>query len=92
MLTHQLADEWRQCGIAPGDTVLIHSRLAPTLRRYRKHPETISPRIVLDSFLAAVGPHGTLLFPLFNFDFTKGVPFDIRTTPSQMGVRPSTGP
>jgi len=31
-----------------------------------------------------------LLFPLFNFEFTEGVAFDIRTTPSQMGVLTET--
>ena len=36
--------------------------------------------------LSAVGNEGTLLFPLFNFDFTQGVPFNIKTTPSHMGV------
>jgi aminoglycoside 3-N-acetyltransferase len=37
-------------------------------------------------FLDAVGPGGTLLFPLFNFDFTKGAAFDMRSTPSHMGA------
>lgn len=38
-----------------------------------------------------LGPDGTLLLPLFNFDFTKGVPFDINTTPSQMGALTEAG-
>ena len=29
--------------------------------------------------------------PLFNFDFTKGVPFDIRTSESQMGALTEIG-
>ena len=29
----------------------------------------------IDSFLEALGPGGTLLLPLFNFDFTRGMPF-----------------
>lgn len=36
--------------------------------------------------LNRLGQGGTLLVPLFNFDFTKGVPFDIRSTPSHMGA------
>ena len=32
-----------------------------------------------------------LLLPLFNFDFTTGVPFDIRATPSQMGALTEAG-
>ena len=31
------------------------------------------------------------LLPLFNFDFTRGSPFDIRSTPSQMGALTERG-
>ncbi len=80
-----LADNWRRCGIESGDVVLVHSSLKRTLQAYDTTPEE-----VFRSFLDAVGPSGTVLFPLFNFDFTKGVPFDIRTTPSQMGALTET--
>jgi aminoglycoside 3-N-acetyltransferase len=49
---------------------------------------TITPGNLLDSFLDAVGHSGTVLLPIFNFDFTRGVPFNIRTTRSQMGILP----
>lgn len=80
-MTSLLAQNWRKCGIQPGDTVLVHSSLKRTLV---EHGTT--PQAVMESFLEAAGPEGTVLFPLFNFDFTKGVPFDIRSTPSQMGA------
>jgi aminoglycoside 3-N-acetyltransferase len=76
-----LAQNWRRCGLQPGDIVLIHSSLKRTLQTYNT-----TPQAVMESFLEAVGPDGTVLFPLFNFDFTRGVPFDIRSTPSQMGA------
>lgn len=76
-----LAQNWRTCGINPGDTVLVHSSLKRTLQVHNT-----TPQAVLESFVEAAGPDGTLLFPLFNFDFTKGIPFDIRSTPSQMGA------
>jgi aminoglycoside 3-N-acetyltransferase len=76
-----LAQNWRRCGIHQGDTVLVHSSLKRTLQTHNTTPPS-----VMESFLEAVGPDGTVLFPLFNFDFTKGVPFDIRSTPSQMGA------
>ena len=76
-----LAQNWRKCGINPGDVVLVHSSLKRTLQTHNT-----TPQAVMESFLEAVGPDGTVLFPLFNFDFTKGVPFDIRSTPSQMGA------
>jgi aminoglycoside 3-N-acetyltransferase len=80
-MSPELAQNWRRCGINPGDIVLIHSSLKRTLQTH-----STTPQAVLESFLDAVGPNGTLLFPLFNFDFTKGVPFDMKSTPSHMGV------
>ena len=80
-MTSQLAQNWKNCGIESGDVVLIHSSIKRTIHNYATTPQTI-----LESFLESVGPEGTLLFPLFNFDFTKEIPFDIRTTPSHMGA------
>ena len=80
-----LSQNWRKCDINPGDTVLVHSSLKRTLQTHNT-----TPQAVMESFLEAVGPDGTVLFPLFNFDFTKGVRFDIRSTPSQMGALTET--
>jgi aminoglycoside 3-N-acetyltransferase len=82
---------WAESGIEKGDTVLIHSSLQRTIRRYGTQGMDISPEMVLDSFLEAVGPSGTILLPLFNFDFAKGIPFDIRRTPSRMGALTEAG-
>ena len=79
-------NQWREAGISEGDTVLIHSSLK---RTFQQLGGTVSS--ILDSFIDAVGDTGTLLLPLFNFDFTKGVPFDMRTTPSQMGILTEAG-
>ncbi len=86
-----LAGEWRRSGIQEGDTVLVHSSLRRTFRNYLKQRARPSIEDFLHSFLEAVGPSGTLLLPLFNFDFTRGVPFDIRNTPSQMGALTEAG-
>lgn len=81
-----LAEQWRSSGIDRGDTLLLHSNITRTLRTCRRSGWRATASDILDSFMTAVGSNGTLLLPLFNFDFTKGVPFDIRTTPSQMGA------
>ena len=82
-----LSDRWRRSGINEGDTMLIHSDIARTIIEVRKQSGVkIGPPEILESFIEAVGPSGTLLFPLFNFDFTKSCKFDIRKTPSQMGA------
>lgn len=80
------AQAWRDCGIEAGDSLLLHSDSMrwSVLRRRAGLPW--SPQALLESLLEALGPEGTLLLPLFNFDFAAGKPFDIRTTPSHMGA------
>jgi aminoglycoside 3-N-acetyltransferase len=85
-----LAGDWRQAGIRSGDLILIHSSLRRTMRRCVAGGMSGAVGDILESFREAVGDTGTVLFPLFNFQFTEGVPFDMRTTPSQMGVLTET--
>jgi aminoglycoside 3-N-acetyltransferase len=86
-----LSRQWTSSGVERGDTLLVHSNVRRTLRTALKAGLSITPRDVLESFLDAVGPEGTLLLPLFNFDFTRGQVFDIRHTPSQMGALTEAG-
>ncbi len=81
----RLAEDWRHAGIDDGDVVLIHSSLKRTLRRLLKQKLRVGPADVVESFRQATGPDGTILFPLFSWDFPKGIPFDVRSSPSQMG-------
>ena len=68
-------------GLEKGDTILIQSNIIHTLLHHR-----CKVKDILDSFLEAVGSEGTLVFPTFSVGFAHGVPFDIRTTKSQVGV------
>lgn len=81
MLTfEQLVDGFRKLGVAEGDTLLVHSS-------YKSFGEVDGgPATVNRALEAALGAEGTLIMPTFNFDFNKGVPWDVRTTPSKMGV------
>jgi len=79
----RLVEDWRRCGVEPGCMTLIHSSLRRTLARLGEQGDV---QLILDSLIEAAGSGGTMLFPLFNFDFTKGVTFDIRRTPSRMGA------
>jgi aminoglycoside 3-N-acetyltransferase len=85
-----LAQDWRRAGIREGDVVLVHSSLRRTVKRCAASAKSEVGAEILASFQAAVGGAGTLLFPLFNFQFTEGVAFDMRTTPSQMGILTET--
>lgn len=83
----KMTDEWHISGVEDGDTLLVHSDIRRTVRavlkQYKQRLEVVD---ILASFLKAVGKDGTLLLPLFNFDFAKGMPFSMRSTPSQMGA------
>lgn len=83
MVKEKLIQSWMKSGLSQGDCVLLHSN---TLRTMLRDPKIITPQLILDTFLDTVGPTGTMLFPLYNFGFSKGVPFDIRNTPSKMGA------
>ena len=87
-LIAELADGWRGAGVRPGEVLLVHSSIGRTVRGLIKAgaPSDQAVGLILESFLEALGPEGTLLAPLFNFDFAGGAPFDIRNTPSQMGA------
>jgi len=91
--TQLLAGQWRDAGLKSGETLLLHSSLRRTTRAVVRAGGQLATaaETVLDSFLEALGPDGTLLLPLFNFDFTSGAPFDIRSTPSQMGALTEAG-
>lgn len=81
-----LAQSWFRSGVKPGDVLLVHSNIKRTLVNARRQGIKLSPDDILDSFLLALGEKGTLLIPLFNFDFPEKKFFDIRKTPSQMGA------
>ena len=86
-----LSQEWARAGVGKGDMLLLHSNTRGTLRRLKQQGFKMDLETILDSFLYALGEAGTLLLPLFNFDFCAGNPFDIRTTPSHMGALTETG-
>ncbi|MBV7264995.1 AAC(3) family N-acetyltransferase [Erythrobacter ani] len=75
-----------KASIKPGSTLLLHSSITRTLQQNRMKPED-----VISAILEKLGREGTLLLPLFNFDFNEGVPFDYRSTPSHMGALTEIG-
>lgn len=87
-----LADNWRRSGIENGDLVLLHSSLKRVLTDLSlKYNTKVTPQHIFDSVVQALGPEGTLILPLYNFDFPNTKFFDIRNTPSQMGALTEIG-
>jgi aminoglycoside 3-N-acetyltransferase len=82
MLTfQQLLDGFRQTGVRPGDTIMVHTSYK-SLGGVEGGADT-----VIDALRALVGPQGTVLFPTFNFQsWTETHYFDILETPSKMGM------
>ena len=75
-----LTSAFRNLGVQTGDTLLVHSSYKSL------GPVDGGPQTVINALLAALGPDGTLIMPSFNFDFNKGLPWDVRSTPAQMGI------
>ena len=71
----------KKSGLEKGDVVLLHSS-------FKSFGEVEGgPQTVVDAFISVLGKEGTLIVPTFNFDFSStNKPWDIRTTPSQMGI------
>ena len=81
MLTFEnLVEEFRELGVTKGDVLFIHSS-------YKSFGGVEGgPQTVINALLDVICPEGTLIMPTFNYDFLKGAPWDIRNTPSQMGI------
>ena len=83
MLTFEkLISDFRSLGVVEGDTLLVHSS-------YKAFGAVDGgPAAVVRALEVALNTdgEGTLIMPTFNFDFNKGESWDVRTTPSRMGV------
>jgi len=82
MLDHtKLVSEFKRIGLKKNDVILVHSSFK-AFGGVEGGPQT-----VIDALLTVIGTEGTLITPRFNFDFsTHGTTWDIRTTPSHMGI------
>ena len=90
MVTFQeLVSGLKALGLADGDVVLVHCSFK-SFGGVEGGPQT-----VVDAIMNVLGEDGTLIVPTFNFkdfdlDFTVlnqgGKPFDVKNTPSAMGI------
>jgi aminoglycoside 3-N-acetyltransferase len=91
-IARRLADHWKTCGVESGDLLLLHSSLKRLLRKLNQEaPGLAGPQEIFDSLLLALGEDGTLVLPLYNFDFPKTGYFSMRDTPSHMGALTEIG-
>lgn len=77
---NELVLNFRKLGLSKGDTILVHSS-------YKSFGGIEGgPQTVIDAIKSILTNDGTLIVPTFNYDFCSGVPFDIKKTPSKMGI------
>ncbi|MDR1137068.1 MAG: AAC(3) family N-acetyltransferase [Synergistaceae bacterium] len=66
--------------IERGDSLHISSDIRLIMRSAGKNGEMFDIGELINSFQRKLGTEGTLIFPTFNWDFCKGLPFDYRKT------------
>ncbi|MCJ7551182.1 MAG: AAC(3) family N-acetyltransferase [Anaerolineae bacterium] len=82
----QIAEDLLRTGVREGGVLLVHSSLS-AMGHVPGGPET-----VIEGLLRALGPEGTLVMPGLSYEHvTRKQPyFDIRRTPSNVGVIPES--
>lgn len=85
----KIKDDLLKSGVREGACILVHSSLSK-LGLGQKIPGGADT--VIDALIDAVGPRGTVCFPTLSYLFTteKTPIFDVRNTPSNVGIIPET--
>lgn len=73
-------------GVKKGDCIDIISDMRYLMLLARADREKFSGPEFIVALQEAVGEEGTLLLRMFNWDFCKGVPFDVKNTKSKVGA------
>ena len=72
----KLEDFWKEIEIQAGDIVFVSSDITKIGIDAKRHGENIDIHKWIDALIKAVGKTGTVIFPTYNWDFCKGIPFD----------------
>lgn len=83
--------EWLagQNWLQKGDCVYVVSDMLAPAKAERERGRRLDMDGLVDALKDMVGPEGTLLFPTFNWDYCRGIPFDYRNTPARTGSLPN---
>ena len=68
-----------------GDNIFVTSDVKQLLYNLVSMDDDTDLNILIDGIINTIGEEGTLVFPTFNWDFCKGVPFDIKKTACKTG-------
>lgn len=78
-----VTDALRAIGVEPGSVVLVHPD-AIVAAQFPPAQNVLD--VLIEAMEDAIGGDGTLVMPTFSYSFTKGEAFDIRNTPSVVGM------
>ncbi len=71
--------------INQGDIVYLASDLMQIMIYLKNKNKTFKPNILINSILNTLGSKGTLIIPSYNWDFCKGIAYDISKSRAQTG-------
>ncbi len=80
--TEELQSALKNIGIAPGDTILMHSSLFQ-LGKLENVDADNAPLAVADAILEYLGPEGKLCVPVFSWEFYRGNEYSVDDTPAE---------
>jgi aminoglycoside 3-N-acetyltransferase len=72
--------------ISKGEIIYVFSDILGLVKGCRANDERFEVEEFIKTLQEAVGEDGTLIFPLVNFDFCKGVPFNYHKTKGKAGA------
>lgn len=76
--------------IEKDDTLDVASDLLSIMLYCRSKKLDFDPNLLIEAIVDYVGPNGTVAIRAFNWDFCKGIPFDIKNSPSRTGALGNT--
>ena len=79
----RLKDIPKHFGIKKGDSVWVASDVKTLIYTCMENGDDTDLNILIDSIKDLITEEGTLMIPVFNWDFCKGIPFDVRRSPSK---------
>lgn len=76
----------KKAGLKEGDVVMVHSdiKVIGKIGDLRNREEFLNS--IVDAFMNVLGKEGTLVLPTFTYSFCENKTFDVRNTPSSVGL------
>lgn len=79
-----------QFNIQKGDRIWLSSDIIAFAMEFRKEKQRLDQNRLIDEFINAVGPKGTILIPTFNFDFSNHGYYDYLKSKGTTGALGNT--